>query len=440
MKKTAAYLIVAALFGTSAVYAQDQTYDTRSLALGGTGVAISNTRNAAFLNPAALAEQQDRFAWELPIISARLVDEKNLQSDVDSLKTTANGLTAALTNFRNAQATLQANPTVANVTAAQASATAAGTALNKFNSSISVVGGKALTGGALAGTMLAIPSKRFAFALTLDARVELGAQFNYAAADQATVLNLSTALTACGAASTATAATVCQAAASGVGTNGTISGLQSQLVARGVVAKDLGITMAHRFDSLANTDIGITPKFTQLRTYDVVSSAQSGNGITSSSASSENTRSIFNFDIGVAKSLAKSGDADVKAGLVVKDVLSHTVKTVLNNDITIKPRATAGVGYTSKLLSYGMDLDLLSNKPMITGFGSQSQFLRLGAEFDAWRWAQVRVGYRHDMKGNYKNLPSVGLGFSPFGLHMDVSYAAAGQTEKAASVQLGLNF
>jgi hypothetical protein len=126
--------------------------------------------------------------------------------------------------------------------------------------------------------------------------------------------------------------------------------------------------------------------------------------------------------------------------VVVKDLMSKNVKTVLGNDITIKPRATVGVGYVTDLVSANVDVDVITNKQMIAGFGADSQFIRLGAEFDAWKWAQVRVGYRHDLKGNYKGLPSLGLGLSPFGVHLDLSVAAAAKNEVAAALQTGFHF
>ncbi len=424
-----------------AAHAQDQTYDTRSVAMGGTGAAVANTRNAAFLNPSALAAGEDRFAWEIPIISVRVLDEKSLRSDADTLKTSANNLTISLQNFQNAQAALQANPTPQNIAAAQTSATASGTALASFNTSLNAVSGKSLTGGVFGGTMLGIPSKNYGFALMLDARAELGAQFNYASSDATTMVNLSNALTACGTAATANAATACQTAANGVGAGGTVTGMQSKLLVRGVLSEDLGLTMAHRFDIAGDTDIGVTPKFSKLRIFDIASTAQSGQGISiNNNASNERTESVFNLDVGVSRSLSKTSDREIKAGLVVKDLISRSVKTVLNNNIDIKPRATVGIGYVTKLVSAGVDVDVISNKPMIAGFNSESQFLRLGAEFDAWKWAQLRVGYRHDLKGNYKGLPSIGLGLSPWGAHFDLSVAGAGKNEMAAALQLGLNF
>ncbi|MEW5903804.1 MAG: conjugal transfer protein TraF [Pseudomonadota bacterium] len=442
MKKYAFCLSAACLIGSN-VWAQDQTYDARSLAMGGAGAATANARNAAFLNPAAAAGEKDKFALEFPIVSARFLDANSLQKDADTLSTNANNLTNALTSFQNAMTALQANPTTANATAVQSASSTAGTALTNFNTSLNTVSGKSLTGGLFAGALLAVPGSTLGVALMVDGRAELGGQFNYAAADNSTVTNLASAMNSCGAATgTATQiATACQTAANSVGTGGQVTGLQSQLLVRGVVSKDVGITLAHHFDVWDGVDIGVTPKFTQLRTFDIASSAQSGNGVsTSYGANSENSSSVFNMDVGALKTLSRNGDSEIKVAVVVKDLMSKNVKTVLGNDITIKPRATVGVGYVTDLVSANVDVDVITNKQMIAGFGADSQFIRLGAEFDAWKWAQVRVGYRHDLKGNYKGLPSLGLGLSPFGVHLDLSVAAAAKNEVAAALQTGFHF
>jgi hypothetical protein len=178
-----------------------------------------------------------------------------------------------------------------------------------------------------------------------------------------------------------------------------------------------------------------------LTTFDVAAGAQSGDGVkVNNGASAEKSESVFNLDLGVSKSLKKTETSELKVGFVVKDAIATKTKTVLGNEISFQPRSTIGVGYMTKLTTVGADLDILTNKSMITGMSSDSQFLRLGAEFDAWKWAQIRVGYRHDLLGNYKGLPSVGLGLSPFGLHIDVSVAAADKNEVAGAVQLGFNF
>lgn len=414
-------IVAAALLGLNsmAANAQDQTYDTRSLAMGGTGVAIANTRNAAFLNPSLLASKdEDKFAWDFPIISARLLDEQKMLTDMDNLKTVSDNLTATLTAFQN--------------TKSQADASTASAALTSFNTSLNGINGKALNGAAFVGTMLGIPSKKLSFALTIDVRAEGGAKFNYSAADAATITSLQGSLDTC-----VTTPSTC-ASVTGINPDGTVSGLTSTMEVRALVAKEVGISIAHHFTDWADTDIGITPKFVQLQTLDARFNAQStSNGIQDGD---KNSQSLFNFDVGASTSVRKTEDSNVKVGLVVKDMLSKTVKTVLDNDIEIKPRATVGIGYLTKLTSTGVDLDVVSNKPMISGFSRESQFLRIGTEFDAWNWAQIRVGYRHDLKGNYKGLPSIGLGLSPFGVHIDMSVAYASESEAAAALQLGMHF
>lgn len=413
--------------GSVAANAIDQTYDTRSLAMGGTGVAIANTRNAAFLNPSLLAaKDEDKFAFDFPIVSARLLDEQKMLTDMDNLKTASDNLKTSLSVVQNAISS-------ANYATAQANAAAAAVAVTNFDTALKDINAKTLNGAGFVGAMLGIPSKRFSFALVVDARAEVGAKFNYASSDSATMTTLASALNAC-ALSSAACTTV-----TGINPDGTVQNVNSNMEIRGVVAKEVGISMAHNFADWGNTDIGITPKFIQLQTLDVkLNSQTTHNGINQDTDT--NSQSIFNFDLGASTSVRKTEDSDVKVGLVIKDMLSKTVKTVLNNDIEISPRATIGVGYLTKLTSAGIDIDVVSNKPMISGFSQESQFVRFGAEFDAWNWAQIRVGYRHDLKGNYKGMPSIGLGLSPFGIHIDLSVAYANESEAAAAIELGMHF
>ncbi len=94
-------LFVALICSSTAVYADDSTYDPRAVAMGGTGVTTSNTRNAAFQNPAMLASTpRDSVAFEFPIISLRLQDENNLHSDVSTLKSNTSALSFAIRAFQ----------------------------------------------------------------------------------------------------------------------------------------------------------------------------------------------------------------------------------------------------------------------------------------------------------------------------------------------------
>ncbi len=409
---------VIALAYVSAAYAQDETYDPRSLAMGGTGVTTSDISNAALHNPAMLASARadDSFTLELPIISVRLLDPNNLQNSASNLSTDANNLNTALSNF-------QANPIAANAKSASA-------ALSAFNSSLQNVSQKSLSGNAFIGTLLAIPGKDYAASLYVDGRAEVAGQFNYAAADNATITTLTNNLNICAGGGAC--------ATTGIGAGGKITGLQSQLLVRGVIAKDIGIAAAHHFEDWYGVDIGIVPKLTQYASYDYSTLAQNNAKVTLNQGQKD--FSGFNIDLGMSKDFKSDDGDDIKAGLALKNLLPQNYTTVLNNSISIKPQATLGVGYITPLTTSGVDIDIIHNQAMLTGFNKDSQYLRLGAEFDAWRWAQIRIGYRHDLLGNFPDLPSIGLGLSPFGIHFDLSVAASSRSEMAASIQTGFRF
>lgn len=434
--------LVAALASMVAVnaWAQDPTYDTRSLGMGGVGVASANTRNAVFQNPSMMTSKADDdvMALELPMVNVRLLDEKDLMTAANDLEAAGNQLTTALNGYQTAYNNFLALPAdpVAQANF-QTAAVTASSALNSFSNAMTGASGKEVNGAMFAGLMLGVPSKAFSFSVVADGRAELGARLNYAATDAALVTTLSTDITNC-ALAPSPLNPACNAASANTA-GGNVNGLASTFEVRGVAIKEIGISMAHRFGD--TMDVGITPKSSQLVIFDANSSAQQTNGVgTNNGAANETKASMFNMDLGISKQLSGDDKEGLRAGLVVKDMFSKTFKTVLGNDITFKPRMTAGVGYMTKLTTTAIDVDLVANKAMISGFSSDSQFIRLGAEFDAWSWAQFRIGYRHDLKNNYKGLLSAGMGISIFGLHMDVSAAAAGKSEASVAAQLGLHF
>lgn len=402
-------------------YAQDATFDPRALAMGGTGVTTSDNSNAVFHNAAMLASSKhdDSFSLETPVFAVRLLDPQNLQNDTTTLSNNANALTNALTAFNAA-------PTAVNAGVASG-------ALANFNSSLLAVNTKTLSGNALAGMVLSIPSNRYAFSLYVDGRAELGAQFNYAAGDQATINTLATDLTACSGGNAAACTTANNAAA-----GGKVTGLASTMSVRGVIAKDIGIAVARHVDSFYDLDIGIVPKFTQYSSYDFNQGAQGNTKITLNQGKKD--FSAFSMDVGAAKTFQRDADTQIKAGLAIKNLIPSSGTTALGNRIEAKPLATVGVSYETPKTTSGIDVDLTTNKALMTGFSKDAQYVRLGAEFDAWRWAQIRIGYRHDIKGNYPGLPSIGLGLSPFGIHADLSVAAASKKEAAISLQTGFRF
>lgn len=418
MKKS--LLFTALMAAMSSAYAIDSTVDPRSLGMGGAGVASANGLNALYQNPGALSGlSKESFTLEFPV-SVRLLDEGDLTNNLDTLNSSANSLSNAMSAF-------QVNPT-------QANALVASNALTGFNNSMALVSNKSLMGDFSAGTFLAIPSQNFSFALKLDGRADFAGVFNYSNADQTQITTIATDLNAC----VANVAN-CTAVA-GVDAAGQITNLTSEFQIRGAVIGEVGMTAASRIDNWGSVDIGITPKFMKITTFDVVAGAQSGNTNATSTNGNTKSDSVFNIDLGAVKSYNTSNGDLIKAGVVVKNMLSKTIQTSLGNNIEIAPQVTFGGSYGNDWYTGTIDLDVIKNKAMIAGFTHESQFVRLGAELDAAGWAQIRLGYRHDLAGNYSGLPSIGLGLNLKLMNIDLSVAAAGKKEVAAALQIGTHF
>lgn len=424
----------AALTVPAAQAAPFGVFDPRSLAMGGIGVSSATSQNASFFNPALLsaAQKNDDFSLEIPILAARIADADKLRDDIDNLDATGTALSDAVSQFNVAQ-----NPTTAQAVA---------NALTNFGNVLNTVNNKTLDAGLFAGTLVAIPSRTLGFAAHLTARADFGVRFTYDSAD-ATYLN--TFVTA-----------VNQYVGSGggnqalliLGYNGVgfctdVSPLDGQCDAgsltnpnpnlasrvrlQGVLIEETGISLASRFDSLGGVSIGVTPKSMRIYTLDYSVGPQTPD-IDLDLGRREYTDT--NLDIGAAMDYSNG----YKTGLVIKNVQSKSYETVLGNKIELKPQIRLGASRHNDWSIVGVDLDVTKNDPV--GFlGKQSQFAAIGAEFNLISLLQLRLGYRHDLAGNYDGMYSIGVGFSPLGIHLDVGLAG-NDNEVAAGLQFGLSF
>ncbi len=72
-------------------------------------------------------------------------------------------------------------------------------------------------------------------------------------------------------------------------------------------------------------------------------------------------------------------------------------------------------------------------------FDTSTQYAGIGVELDAFDLFQVRLGYRHNLSDSDTSVASAGLGFSPFGVHIDVGVMGS-SNEVALGVQTGFRF
>ncbi len=424
------------------------SFDPRSMAMGGAGVAVGDAAMAPFFNPALLSvtREDDDFAMNLPIVGARVYDPDDFQDSLDSFQ---NGgyIDTLDTNIQ----TLNNNPTpTSNDFRNVADAT------STLSTQLTTLDSKPIQGEAGAALVIGIPSKTIGGAFYASGWGALGGVVNYR--DDATLQDFSTTLTAvadCYDSNVALPGSCDPTTISNYSnyfdtTTGDVifssNDLQSRVDLQAVALGEAGLSLATQFgDGTGSWAVGITPKLVKVMLYEYsadVNTADSGN-INDQDYLAEYSHT--NFDIGLAKNYYNGW----RTGLVVKNVLPYTYEfknaptpgadpVPTGNSITLKPQARIGISHQTDWTTVALDVDLTANDP--AGLEEKSQYVALGAELNGWDWVQLRAGYRMNTLDNERNVASVGLGLAVFGtLHLDAS-VAGNANEVGAAVQLGLQF
>ncbi|HLT12959.1 MAG TPA: conjugal transfer protein TraF, partial [Marinobacter sp.] len=104
----------------------------------------------------------------------------------------------------------------------------------------------------------------------------------------------------------------------------------------------------------------------------------------------------------------------------------------------------AGIAHKSDYHVVTAELDLTKKEAF--GYEDDTQWLALGAEFDAWRYAQLRAGVRHNLASNDDNAGieektqfTAGLGLNILGARLDIG-ALYSSADVGAAIELGTAF
>ncbi|WGL15450.1 conjugal transfer protein TraF [Microbulbifer bruguierae] len=210
--------------------------------------------------------------------------------------------------------------------------------------------------------------------------------------------------------------------------------LMTEAAIKGYRMQEIGIALAREFtfgETLVS--LGITPKHQRVETfeYSEVVADFEGDDVEYEDYALEHTN--FNVDLG-----ATINWGALQGGLSVRNALAQEYETLSGDmEIQLEPLVTAGFGYTGEIFTVLADVDLTTTE-LFDGAGA-TQNARLGIEMDLFDWAQLRVGYRHDMEGTYEDALTAGIGFSPFDvLHLHVSAIQASDNTYGAAVQFGI--
>ncbi|AUW37769.1 type IX secretion system membrane protein PorP/SprF [Grimontia hollisae] len=375
------------------VLAANYSIDTRIDAMGGAGTAAADYLSAGFHNPALVAMDPDsNFGVLFPVIGIQLRDPDEL---VDKLE-----------DFGGVFDAFKAEPL------SETNRTNAANALRNLQNKLAYVSGG--IGGAIALPTSTISGNFFVKGYT-EAVVIPEISDTDISNIESPVLdpNADYSLTSSG-----------------------------RVLAFGVV--DVGLALAGNIELAGQRiAIGVTPKSQKYYTYHYEVSVENFEANDWDSDANRTEDSAFNIDLGAAWQTGP-----FRVGFAAKNMISQDIKTVnYTREYTyhIDPLYTVGGAFITDLFVAAIDIDFNKQKRFSAPSGpaiiDDTQLVRLGAEFNAWGWAQVRAGYINDLEDTLDGIVTLGLGLSPFDtVHFDLAAQLIDSNSYGGSAQLSFTF
>lgn len=398
---------------TSALASPQAFMSARSFAMGGTGVAVAHPSAAPSANPAMMAAEQhgwaDDFGLMLPSVNTRAADEEEVIDQVDDIQD-------QIEQFEDLKFSNQAD--------AQAKARQLVDNLEAFDRDT-------MRANAGLGLGLAIPSNSLSFGFFANANLTATVRGELDENDLDLLNDI----------------------ANGVRPPATTD-LDTELNSRGRIlasaVAEAGISIAHSF-MLSNGNalqLGVSPKYVQLQTFQYTEEISDFEDDDFDSDEYETDKSGFNLDIGAA--YAFGAENQWNAGVVVKNLIPMELDSAQSHPteekytLELNPMVTAGIAHKSDYHVVTAELDLTKKEAF--GYEDDTQWLALGAEFDAWRYAQLRAGVRHNLASNDDNDGieedtqfTAGLGLNIIGVRVDIG-ALYSSADVGAALELGTSF
>ncbi|WP_115720326.1 conjugal transfer protein TraF [Gallaecimonas mangrovi] len=387
-------LVLLASLASFSLYAQD----ARIQAMGGAGTANADYLAAPFYNPALLShfDESDDFGLELPSIAASFQDKDSLLDKIDDFQDLNDRLEA-----------VQQNPNGTTQAEAEQLVGQWQDALRKMN-------GNSLDGEIGLGAAMALPNKTLssAFFIGVTAYVRGIVDIDENDLDW-------------------TAAEL---------PDQDLDNLNSNVKAVGIAVVDTGLAFSHGF-TLNNGDllmVGASPKAQRIYSYFYQADVSNFDDSDWDDSQYRQDKSAFNLDLG----LAYQHD-NWRLGLSGQNLFKQQVDSIIINQqqfrYQLKPRFTLGGSYENHWFAATLEAELTKTE-LPSFIGEKQQWVRAGVEFDAYRWAQLRLGYRHDLEEG-QNVLTAGVGFSPFDtVHLDFAFETGQNSHTGGALTLGFTF
>ncbi|HET8802281.1 MAG TPA: conjugal transfer protein TraF [Marinobacter sp.] len=386
---------------------------SRSFAMGGTGVASAHPSDAAATNPAMMASAHhawsDDFGLMLPSVNARVADDAEVSDQVDSIQDTVDQIDQAIANN--------------DASGAQSGA-------GKLRDQLQAFDRDTVRANASLGLAMAFPSSSVSVGVFANGNLIVTARGEYDQDDDA----------------------VLAAIEAGTLPPTFADSLESRGKVLASAVSEVGISFARSFDvNGGNTfQLGLSPKYVNLRTFQYTETVSGFEDDNFDSDEYQTEKSGFNIDLGAA--YAFGSDQQWNAGLAIKNLIPMELDSAASRPflgeqvrtLELNPMATAAIAHRGDYHVITAELDLTEKEAF--GYEDNTQWLALGAELDAWRYAQLRFGVRQNLASNDDNEGieektqfTAGLGLNLLGVRVDIG-ALFSDADQGAALELGTAF
>ncbi len=401
---------------TSALASPQAFMSSRSFAMAGTGVAVAAPSAAPSANPAMMASQQhdwaDDFGLMLPSVNVRAADEEETIDQVDDIQD-------VIDEFQDLNRA--SNPQEARDLAKDLRER-----LNKFDEDTVRV-------DAGLGLAFAIPTDSISVGFMTNANLRATVRGEFDEDDNAYLKELENATTA----------------------ELLVADLDRDLKSRGrilasaVVEAGISVAKTIELNNGKSFQLGVTPKYVELRTFQYTETVSGFEDDEFDGDEYQTEKSGFNLDIGAAYAFGEQQQWN--AGVVVKNLIpmeldSAQSRPALEDKYTLElnPMVTAAIAHKGAYHVVTAEVDLTKKEAF--GYEDDTQWLAVGAEFDAWRYAQLRAGVRHNLASNSDNNGieestqfTAGLGLNLLGARLDIG-ALYSSADVGAAIEFGAAF
>jgi hypothetical protein len=418
--------------------------EPRSMSMGGTGVAVADAATAPLFNPAmlSLARYSDDFSLTLPTVGVFVKDPGDLRGSVDKFQAGnyVDSLQTAVSNLDAAINTANSTPNAGTMAAVGSNATIVANSLNTLSVQLDTLNNKPVSFDAGLSTVIGIPNKKFGLAFFANGSIVSGGAFQYKDASLIAALSAQASCLATAAGNNDIAA---------INSCGTpifnSNTLQSSVDFRGVMLNEIGMSFSREFYiNRRRVAFGISPKIIQAQLFDIPLGLNSPSLSDFNTSDYRATYSLPNFDLGVGVNFRDGW----RSGLVVKNVIPYFLDfkrapvagqtpVATGEKLRLIPQTRVGISHTNRWSTVALDADVYRNDPV--GLDNYTQYIALGGELNGWNWGQLRAGWRVDLVNSARNIISLGVGFSPFGVHIDMA-VAGNEHEIGTAFQLGFRF